>query len=199
VGSTVGTGDAAGLTAAIISKHGPCMVALRGELTLRTAGSVAQTLTKLLLNHGEVMVDLSRLRVGWAPALQVFPTALASAGSWPFARLALFGANEQVTAALHRVRVPTMVPLAAGAREARAQLARRPDQVMRHYELANDVSSPRRARALVRQACSDWDLAVLAGKAAVVASELEPVGELITVRAGRAKRIMVGCGVSRRT
>lgn len=172
MGSTVSKRDATRLTTEIISEYGPCLAALRGDLTLRTAGSTSKTLTKLLLNHGEVMVDLSRLHVGWAPALQVFPTALASAGSWPFARLVLFDANAQVTAALHRVRVPTMVPLAQGAREARAHLARRPDLVMRHYELAHDPSSPRRARALVRQACSDWDLAAVAGKATLVANEL---------------------------
>lgn len=145
---------------------------LRGELSLRVAGRVTKTLTKLLLNHGGVMVDLSGLRVGWAPALQVFPTAFTAAGSWPFARLAMFGANEQVSAALHGVRVPTTVPLAQDARTARAHLARRPDQVMRHDLLAYDLSAPRRARALVRQACSDWDLAAVADKATLVASEL---------------------------
>jgi hypothetical protein len=66
----------------------------------------------LLLNHGRVMVDLSRLQVGWIPALQVFPTVLASAGGWPSARLVLFGANQQMATSLHRVRVPTTVPLA---------------------------------------------------------------------------------------
>ena len=49
---------------------------------------------------------------------------------------------------------------------------RRPSRVTRSYELANDVSSPRRARSLVRDACSDWDLTAIAGKATVVASEL---------------------------
>ena len=40
------------------------------------------------------------------------------------------------------------------------------------YELANDVSSPRRARALVRDTCSDWELTAIAGGATLVASEL---------------------------
>lgn len=172
MGSTAGIRDSADLMAEIISKHETCTVALRGELTLQTAGPIARRLTKLLLNHGEVLVDLTGMRVGWTPALQVFPTALASAGSWPFARLALFGADEQVTAALHRMRVPIVVPLGERAREARTHLTHRPEQVMRHYELANDVSSVRRARALVRQACSDWELVVLTDRAALVANEL---------------------------
>src|SRR5205823_3833511 len=80
--------------------------------------------------------------------------------------------TTEVSAALHGVRVPTTVPLAQGARAARTLLKVRPNQVMRCYDLANDVSSPRRARALVRQACSDWDLAAVAGEAVLVASEL---------------------------
>jgi anti-sigma regulatory factor (Ser/Thr protein kinase) len=164
--------EATGLKIEIVRERDLCRVALRGELTFRTAGSTVRSLTKLLLNHDGVMVDLSRLRVGWAPSLQVFPTALASAGGWPFARLTLFGATTEVSAALHGVRVPTTVPLAQGARAARTLLKVRPNQVMRCYDLANDVSSPRRARALVRQACSDWDLAAVAGEAVLVASEL---------------------------
>ena len=156
----------------IVRQHEPCVVALWGELSLRTVGSVAKALTKLLLNHDRVMVDLAHLRTGWTPALQVFPTALASAGGWPSARLVLFGANEQMSTALHGIGVPTTVPLAQGTREARAQLNRRPSRVTRSYELANDVSSPRRARALVRGACSDWDLAAVARRATLVASEL---------------------------
>jgi len=164
--------DAAGLKIEIVRQHEPCAVALWGELSLCTVGSVAKALTKLLLNHDGVMVDLAHLRVGWTPALQVFPTALASAGGWPSARLVLFGADEQMSTALHGTRVPTTVPLAQGTREARAQLNRRPSRVTRSYELANDPSSPRRARALVRGVCSDWDLAAVAERAMLVASEL---------------------------
>jgi anti-sigma regulatory factor (Ser/Thr protein kinase) len=164
--------DATGLKIEIVGEREVCRVALRGELTFRTAASVVKTLTKLLLNYDAVMVDLSRLTVGWAPALQAFPTALTSAGGWPFARLALFGATTEVSAALHGVRVPTTVPLAQNARAARGLLKTRPNQVMRCHELANDVSSPRRARALVRQTCADWDLAAVAGEAALVANEL---------------------------
>jgi hypothetical protein len=90
---------------------------VRGRAARRTVAPdgrlVTKALTKLLLNHAAVLVDLSRLRLGWAPALQVFPTALAAA-SWPFARLAQFGGNQQLTAALHGARVPTTVPLAPG-------------------------------------------------------------------------------------
>jgi len=164
--------DTIGLAVKVVREQEPCVVALRGELSLRTVGSVTKTLSKLLLNHGRVMVDLSGLRVGWTPALQVFPTALASAGGWPSARLVLFGANQQMATLLHRVRVPTTVPLAEDTRDARAQLNRRPSRVTRSYELANDPSSPRRARSLVRDACSDWNLTAVAGKASLVASEL---------------------------
>ena len=172
MGNVVRMRDPAGLAIEIVRENEPCVVAPRGELSFRTVDSAAKTLTKLLLNHGRVMVDLSRLRVGWTPALQVFPTALASAGGWPSARLVLFGANQQITTSLHGVQVPTTVPLAQGTRDARAQLDKRPSRVTRSYELANDVGSPRRARALVRDACSDWDLGAITEEATLVASVL---------------------------
>jgi len=161
------------LSIEVMQDYSPCVVAMRGELSLRTVGSVAKTLVKLLLDRGEVMVDLTRMGVRWTPALQVFPTALATAGGWPFARLVLFGADQQTAAALHATSVPTTVPLALNARTARGRLDMRPSRVVRSHDLGNELASARRARALVRSACADWGLTpAVAADAAVVASEL---------------------------
>ena len=148
MGNVVRMRDATGLAIEIVRENEPCVVAPRGELSFRTVDSAAKTLTKLLLNHGRVMVDLCRLRVGWTPALQVFPTALASAGGSPCRSPRAVRRQPADHHIATRVRVPATVPLAQGTRDARAQLDKRPSRVTRSYELANDVGSPRRARAL---------------------------------------------------
>ena len=70
-----------------------CVLALSGELSLRSAGLTQKAVSKALLDVGHVLVDVSVLRVTWPPAVQVFPLAVAVAGGWPSARLVLFGAD----------------------------------------------------------------------------------------------------------
>jgi anti-sigma regulatory factor (Ser/Thr protein kinase) len=145
---------------------------LAGPLTLRTANSVAAALAKLLLDCGQVVADLSAVRLLWAPALQVFPSTLAAVGGWPNARLVLLDADSQLTEAIRAVRIDRVVPLARNWSEAHALIARRPPLVIRHHELPDEPSSPRRARALVRSACADWQIEDLAFDGAMVATEL---------------------------
>jgi hypothetical protein len=54
----------------------------------------------------------------------------------------------------------------------RLLLHRRPPTVDRRLDLANDLSSPRRARLLVTTACQDWRLDSVFDGAVIVASEL---------------------------
>ena len=70
-----------------------CVLAISGELSLRSAGLTQKAVSKALLDVGHVLVDVSVLRVTWPPAVQVFPLAVAVAGGWPSARLVLFGAD----------------------------------------------------------------------------------------------------------
>ena len=160
------------LSIKVADEQVPCVVTLRGELSLSTVGPLAAALPKLLAEHGRLVIDLASLRASWVAALQVFPTALATAGGWPSARMALFRADEQLAAALHRVRVPDVVPLAQSRTAACALLATRPSRVMRYHELPKHLGSPERARALVRGACADWHVPAVAGPAELVASEL---------------------------
>jgi anti-anti-sigma factor len=148
------------------------LVRLSGPLSLRTVGAVATALAKLLLEGGRVAVDLSELRLQWTPALQVFPSTLAALGGWPAARLVLLHAGPEVCAAVRALRIDHVVPLARDLSEARTLIEHRPPVVIRYHELPPEPGSPRRARALLRSACRDWQIEASVPEAAVVVSEL---------------------------
>ena len=84
-----------------------CVLTLAGELSLRSAGTVCGALTKALLEVDRVLVDVSRLRLTWTPAVQVFPSTLAAMGGWPWARLMMWVAGWVVGAAASSGRLPT--------------------------------------------------------------------------------------------
>ena len=149
-----------------------CVLALSGELSRRSAELVTGTVSKALHDVGRVLVDVSGLRVAWPPAVQVFPSAVEALGGWPAARLVLFGADARLAETLRALRVSATVPLAPDQSTARLLLHRRPPTVARRLDLANDLSSPRRARLFVTTACQDWRLDSVCDDAVIVASEL---------------------------
>jgi anti-sigma regulatory factor (Ser/Thr protein kinase) len=150
--------------------HG--VVRLHGTLSLATVQRVRSLLDKLLADHGAVVVDLAALRLGWRPAVEVFPTALAAAGGWPVARMVLTGAGPELAAVLRSLRIPRAVPLVEHPAAAAERLRRSPDRISRHRDLPADVSAPAAARALVREVCDDWRLAAAVDAGALVATEL---------------------------
>src|SRR5919107_6309503 len=112
-----------------------CVLRLAGELSLRSAGTVCAAVTKALLEVDRVLIDVSRLRLTWTPAVQVFPSTLAAMGGWPWARLVLFGADPALAASLGQLGVTSAVPLAADEPEARQLVERRPPTVFRYLDL----------------------------------------------------------------
>lgn len=148
------------------------LMTICGELTVDGVGTITRALNELLLGHGNVVVDLSHLRVGWVPATQVFPSTLAAAGGWPFARLVLFGATADVAQVLYAVGVTDTVPLAADRAAALARLDTRPPTVARFHVLEPHLAAPRRARALFRRACLEWAVGGAYDEAALVVTEL---------------------------
>jgi anti-anti-sigma regulatory factor len=160
------------LTIALHRRPDHATLTLSGRLTRAGAGPITQTLAELLLDVGTVAVDLKDLEVGCTPALQVFPSALAAAGGWPCARLALFGASPEVAALLTAIGVPDTVPLTADRAAALARLHTRPAALSRYHVLDPHLASPRRARALFRRACLDWALGNTYDHAALVVNEL---------------------------
>lgn len=146
---------------------------LYGNMSPESSGTVVRELSAALLGTGRVAVDLSRLALTWLPALQVFPSVLAALGGWPGVRMVLFGAHPEVRTQLCELHIPDAVPLVTDERAAHDRLRRPPRRIVRYHDLAPEPLSQRRARALVRAACADWDLGQRACEDAVlVATEL---------------------------
>ena len=101
-----------------------CVLAVSGELSLRSAGLVRGRLSKALSDPGRVLVDASELQLSWKPAIQLFPSVLARVGGWPGARLVLFGAGVELTRTLAALRVEQ--DGAGGARRSHRSAAARP-------------------------------------------------------------------------
>jgi hypothetical protein len=125
-----------------------CVLTLAGELSLRSAGTVCGAVTKALLEVDRVLIDVSRLRLTWTPAAQVFPSTLAVMGGWPWARLVLFGADAVLATSLNELGLTTAVPLAADEPEARQLVERRPPTVSRYLEIGLGTLTTRRSRRL---------------------------------------------------
>jgi anti-sigma regulatory factor (Ser/Thr protein kinase) len=165
--------DQSGLAVKLVRRDTEsCVLTLTGELSLRSAGTVCGAVTKALLEVDRVLIDVSRLRLTWTPAAQVFPSTLAVMGGWPWARLVLFGADAGLATSLNELGVTAAVPLAADEPEARQLVERRPPTVSRYLDLEKAVSSAIRARLFVGAACTDWQLDALRDDAVIVSSEL---------------------------
>jgi anti-sigma regulatory factor (Ser/Thr protein kinase) len=148
------------------------VVLLTGPVSMATVPVLRAAVAKALAARGRAVADLSGLVLEWEPAATLFATALAAAGGWPAARLALHGASPELRRALQRARVTESVPLAADRDAARALLDVRPARVSRHLDLPVDAGSPATARAFVAALCGDWDLPATAAPAVQVVDEL---------------------------
>jgi anti-sigma regulatory factor (Ser/Thr protein kinase) len=129
---------------------------LRGCLSLRSVPRVREVTVKSLLGTSRVLIDLSRLRCTQPAFVTVFPTALATAGGWPSARLVLYRADGPMRSMLLATRIPDTVPLAADLASARALFDRRPPQVRRHRDLPMHNAAAGAARRFVRESCEIW-------------------------------------------
>jgi anti-sigma regulatory factor (Ser/Thr protein kinase) len=150
------------------------VLAVRGVLSSRSDDEpIGRMLATQLLDRGRVVVDLSRAGVGWGPVARLFPTALAEAGGWPLARLALARADPLTTRILRGSRVHLTVPLASTLDGAALLLDVRPPRVARDQPLPCHEMAPALARLAVASACDDWELDdALHDAAATVVTEL---------------------------
>jgi anti-anti-sigma regulatory factor len=147
-------------------------VRLSGELRLGTAPDIRRVLGKVLASHRGVLVDLTDLRLAWAPGAGVFSSALAAAGGWPDAHIVLFGADPAMATELDRRRITRTVPLAADRAAARQRLLGRPDAVTRHLRLPPEPGAPRAAREFTTDTCRAWALDDVVAGARLVITEL---------------------------
>ena len=105
---------------------GPLVASASGPVVPSTSPDLLHGLVKLLGEGEPVLVDISGLQLDWAPAAEVFVTAVTAAGGWPLARLALFGADPAATERLRSCRVTEAMPVVATRDEAAALVGTRP-------------------------------------------------------------------------
>src|SRR4051794_5761008 len=105
-----------------VTERGPDMtvVEAHGEENPGAAAELRDGLVKLLSEGVPVLLDLTGLRLGWAPAPELFVTAVTAAGGWPLARLILYGADAGAAERLWACGVPESVPFAATLADATA-------------------------------------------------------------------------------
>lgn len=137
---------------------GRLVAAVRGEVTTATAVTLRTSLDKLFAEGLPVLLDVSGLRLTWAPAPEVFITAVGAAGGWPVARLVLFGADAAATDRLTACRVADSVPLGATLAEAVALVGARPTRLARGRGFAGDAWSVPAARQFLRDTLDQWEM-----------------------------------------
>ena len=131
---------------------------LTGPLSMRSVPQARLALDKALRDSTCVLVDVTGLRLVQGMCGQVFPAALTRAGSWPWAKLALFGAAPGLGGALRGHRITSAVPLAADLGSAWVTVRQRPDRVRIHRQFAPAPMEPSRVRAAVRDAAVAWQM-----------------------------------------
>ncbi len=142
-----------------VHHHGQVVVLHpRGLLTVRTAAELRRVLTKELLEHGRVVVDLDGLAVGRASCVMIFPAVLTQCGGWPSAKVVLCRPDQGMAQALAARRVSALVPVYHLLVEAEAAIDRRPPVVRVRVQLPCDTVAPATARRLVREMCPLWQV-----------------------------------------
>jgi AraC-like DNA-binding protein/anti-sigma regulatory factor (Ser/Thr protein kinase) len=135
---------------------GSTVVSAAGQVTLATAAGLRDGLVKRLVDGRPVLLDIAALQIDWAPAPEVFLTAVAAAGGWPLARLVLFGADPHTTHRLRALRVTEAVTVARDVDDAAALVDTRPARLSYSIDLSAERVSVSRARESVRDTCERW-------------------------------------------
>lgn len=164
--------NTSGVAVDVAYERDHAVLRLDGRLSPATATEIRAALGTFLADPGCVLIDLSRLRLDWQPAVEVFPAALTAAGGWPLGRILLFGADPGMTAGLHAARVPRTVPLVDNLSAALVEKSVLPQRVHRHRDLPMDLYSPASARYFLREVCDDWEVDDVYHAAVLVATEL---------------------------
>ncbi|MDQ3988646.1 MAG: ATP-binding protein [Actinomycetota bacterium] len=131
---------------------------LAGPLSMRSVPQARLALDRALQDTTCVLVDVTDLWLVQGVCGQVFTAALTRAGSWPWAKLALFGAAPVLGDALRGHRITSTVPLAADLGSAWVAAQQRPDCVRISRQFAPAPVELGRVRATVRDAALAWQL-----------------------------------------
>lgn len=180
-------------------------VMLNGRLDLRSAPTLGYLLHRCVAEcPAAVVVDLSTIQVVDDRALRVFPSAARGGAGFPSVPLLVCGAGDKLTGPLRRLAVTRLFPTRAAACAAATTPAALADRLT--IRLTPGRTAPAEGRALVEQACRDWDLPGVLSHALVVASELcanasnhgRPPLRLVLVRTGTHLHLVMRDGSERR-
>ncbi len=142
-----------------VREHGQLRVLQpHGMLTERTEIELRRVLTRTLLDHGQVVVDLDGFQVVRASCVTVFPAVLDHCGGWPRVRLVLCRPDDVMARVLAQRRIPAVVPVCQLLLEAEQAIERRPAVVRARTRLVCDDLARDVARRLVRDTCPKWQV-----------------------------------------
>lgn len=137
---------------------GAVVVSVRGDLDRTSRAALVSSLADLLGEHRGVVLDVSGLRPRHSSAVHAFTEALARAGGWPRACLALVAPGTDLAALLTASRVSDETPVYADVGDALSHLADRPAVLRDGWRFDVDPHAPGRARSRVRELCRRWGL-----------------------------------------
>ncbi|MEN3303900.1 MAG: hypothetical protein V7603_102 [Micromonosporaceae bacterium] len=153
--------------------HGYAVVQAGARMTLPDLPGLRAAIEKALRDLGTALVDLTATRRPEPIMTAVFPAALGNCGGWPWAKLAIFGADAELADLLARTRVNQLVPVWPTEAQALAGIGHRPPWVRVAATLPYTPSAPAGGRATVERACLAWHVPAHVRDAAVlIASEL---------------------------
>ncbi|MGI5521085.1 ATP-binding protein [Micromonospora sp. CA-259024] len=153
------------------------VVRLSGVLDLCTMRSVHQALDGALADQPEsLVVDLAEVDVEDRLALSVFAAAARRAEEWPAVPVVLCAPSPVAARWLAESTTCRVVPVSADCTEA-TRVAGATAALRMRARLEPVAEACRRARELVTDACTRWNLPEASGPAALVLSEL--VGNVV--------------------
>ncbi|MET7668274.1 ATP-binding protein [Micromonospora luteifusca] len=153
------------------------VVRLRGALDLGTMRSVHRALNDALIDQPEALVvDMAEVNVKDRLALSVFAATARRAEEWPAVPVMLCAPSPVAARWLAETTTCRVVPVSVDCAEA-TRVASATATLRMRARLEPVAEACRRARELVTDACTRWNLPDASGPAALVLSEL--VGNVV--------------------
>jgi anti-anti-sigma regulatory factor len=148
------------------------VVRLVGELTIDSAPLARSQLLKALAEQPAVIVaDVSQLAVTDDVVLTLFLAIARHAAAWPGIPVVLAAPGRELAAALDRTAVMRYIPVVSTVDGACSEVDKVvPRRLVEHMRAGPAAVTA--ARVLVRDACTSWNLLLIADAAELVMSEL---------------------------
>jgi LuxR family transcriptional regulator, maltose regulon positive regulatory protein len=156
------------------SNHRGCVVlTLAGRLDLAAAPQLQRAILKQLGERPPAIIcDLGQVAAIDPLCTAVFTSIRHPALGWPETALVLCGAQPAVADALVRAGVARYLAMYPSLEQALANARTRPPRLRERLPLGPVPTAAAAGRAFVVEVCGRWGLQVLAGSAALLASEL---------------------------